>query len=142
MPRTTTSRTQKPKRRKARPSPSADGPRGSGLHCLHDELAKPRVPYAFGMALMLRMAIGHSFLCPEPACSRRQICAKPVLECTLRHRADDYDWDAGWYYCQRKELYGQERYDGMPAIRGGTDEVMEKQKQALRDMYDANTWEM
>jgi hypothetical protein len=143
MPRTTTSRTQKPKRRKIRVSDEpVERRKDNGIRSLRGDLEHQHSPQAFRTALRLRMSIADSYFCPEPACKRRQICARPVLECHYRHRADEYDWDDNWYYCQRKHIYGKDRYDGMPGVRGGTEEFIEKQRQEHRDKYDANTWEM
>jgi hypothetical protein len=78
-----------------------------GLHCLRQELGdgKHTDVKAFTPALRLRLAIGASRTCPNRECSRNDICAKPILECTHRPLADSYDWDYGWGGCTRSELY-------------------------------------
>jgi hypothetical protein len=89
----------------------------------------------FAMALRLRFAVGDSIFCPRIECKRNQICAFPVLDCHHRQRADDYNWDWGWFYSQRKHLYGLAPDDDTPGYWGGSPEYVAEQIQQWRDSY-------
>jgi hypothetical protein len=109
------------------------------LNCLRQEWADQEWTdiKSFIQAFRLRMAIGSSRNCPDQACRRHDICARPILECTHRPKADDYDWDWGWFHCQRKDIYGADKDAWNPGTRGGTPEQVEEQMQAHRDSYEA-----
>jgi hypothetical protein len=109
------------------------------LNCLRQEWADQEWTEikSFIQAFRLRMAIGSSRNCADQACRRHDICARPILECTHRTKADDYDWDWGWFHSQRKELYGAEKYAWGRGTRGGSPEYVEAQLQEQRDSYEA-----
>jgi hypothetical protein len=109
------------------------------IRCLRQDVAdmKNWNSKEFIPALRLRMAIGASRSCADKACRRHDICARPILDCTHRPKADDYDWDWGWFHCQRKEMYGADRYAWSAGTRGGSPEFVEEQLQAHRDSYEA-----
>jgi hypothetical protein len=109
------------------------------LRCLRQDVAdmKNWNSKEFIPALRLRLAIGGARTCTDQACRRHGICAKPILDCTHRSKADDYDWDWGWFHCQRKELYGVDRYEWNNGFTGGSEEFREAQMQAHRDRYEA-----
>jgi hypothetical protein len=109
------------------------------LNCLKQFIAdeKPITSIAYCTAFRLRMAIGASRVCDLPECRRHDICARPVLECAHAPKADSFDWDYGWFNCQRKDAYGADKDAWMGAILGGTPQFMEAQRQTYRDEYQA-----
>jgi hypothetical protein len=109
------------------------------LNCLKQFIAddRPITSIAYCTAFRLRMAIGGSRYCSEVACRRNAICARPVLECVHLEKASQFDWDYGWFNCQRKEAYGVDNDAWMTHIMGGTPEFMDAQKQTYRDEYMA-----
>jgi hypothetical protein len=109
------------------------------LNCLRQELADDAWtnPREFITAFRLRMAIGAARRCGDKACRKHDICARPILDCKLRPQADSYDWDWGWFHCQRKEIYEVSKYEWSKGTTGGSPEFVEAQLQAHRDSYEA-----
>jgi hypothetical protein len=109
------------------------------LNCLKQFIAdeRPLDSASYRAALRLRLAIGASRECSEAACRRRDICARSVLDCTHAPKADSFDWDYGWFHCQRKNVYGVDNDEWMAGTLGGSPEFVEAQIQTYRDEYEA-----
>ncbi|MGQ0485524.1 MAG: hypothetical protein ACT4SY_09265 [Hyphomicrobiales bacterium] len=95
---------------------------------LENDAADPEKTEAICMAMRLRLAIVLGRECSDLECRRLSICTRPVLQCLMRPLADVYDWDEGWFNCQRKPLYDLPEDSWMPAIRGGTPEFRAQQQ--------------
>jgi hypothetical protein len=87
-------------------------------------------------AFYLRTAMVHSRSCPDKTCRRIGICQRPPLMCELRPVADVYDWDRGWWFSKRRDIYGAKGDDYMPGVPGGPPEKREAEMQEWRDIRD------
>jgi hypothetical protein len=91
-------------------------------------MTKPPDLTAMRMAWMLRACMANARDCPDRRCRRQDMCSRPPLKCLHRPRADQFDWDWGWFGCKRKDMYGLEEDAWMPGIMGGPPEYRERQR--------------